>query len=661
MGRLKVELGKKKKEELQGGDGRADDRDERKWDGFVVRIYATSSDPALHQELQLKLARKCLHACGISLFDLEKDLHIISTGFDEEAALLGAGREFALMKTASGKIYYTGKYQSLGIKQGGPSAGLVTDLKGHFVTQVAMGKAHTCVLTKSGEVWTFGVNNKGQCGRDTGAMNQAGKAFGVENMATAMDEDLEDELEEKEEKSLMCQPGMHKWKLEQCMVCTVCGDCTGYGASCVSSGRPDRVPGGICGCGSGESGCSACGCCKACARELDGQEARQRGIFDAVKEMIPLDLLLDGSSERGEKDASKITTYPPGAVRLDCEMRAVQVSCGFHHSVVLMENGDVYTFGYGQHGQLGHGDVNSRGSPTLVQALPGPSVQVTAGSNHTAVLLSDGQVFTFGSFSKGQLGRPILDMPYWNAKPSPMPNIGAKYGRKATWIGASGDQTFLRIDEALINSHVLATSEIFASKHIIGLVPTSVSEPPPFKCLLINKLDGSCRTFNDSEQEDLQGFGLCLDPQPASYQPYQPASYQPYQPASYQPQQPASYQQPSVVMPPLTSPSGCDSCLRLTQKVTELEGRISVLHQIRDDELILDSLFSVCPDAVASAPEAVSTDSEVSVGRDGPAYLRLCVELDSHCPMSWRLLTAGPSRVLNPNTHLRLAPLLGLG
>lgn len=55
------------------------------------------------------------------------------------------------------------------------STGQVTDLKGHSVTQVAMGKAHTCVLTKSGEVWTFGVNNKGQCGRDTGSMSQAGK------------------------------------------------------------------------------------------------------------------------------------------------------------------------------------------------------------------------------------------------------------------------------------------------------------------------------------------------------------------------------------------------------------------------------------------------------------------------------------------------------
>ncbi|CDQ87246.1 unnamed protein product [Oncorhynchus mykiss] len=50
-------------------------------DGFVVRIYATSTDPALQQELQLKLARKCLHACGISLFDLEKDLHIISESY----------------------------------------------------------------------------------------------------------------------------------------------------------------------------------------------------------------------------------------------------------------------------------------------------------------------------------------------------------------------------------------------------------------------------------------------------------------------------------------------------------------------------------------------------------------------------------------------------
>ena len=41
----------------------------------------------------------------------------------------------------------------------------------------------------------------------------------------------------------------------------------GYGSHCVSSGRPDRNPGMLCGCGSGDSGCSECGCCRTCAGE----------------------------------------------------------------------------------------------------------------------------------------------------------------------------------------------------------------------------------------------------------------------------------------------------------------------------------------------------------------------------------------------------------
>lgn len=47
-------------------------------------------------------------------------------------------------------------------------------------------------------------------------------------------------------------------------------------------------------------------------------------------------------------------------------MASIFLCCQINHldfvffAVVLMENGDVYTFGYGQHGQLGHGDVNSR-------------------------------------------------------------------------------------------------------------------------------------------------------------------------------------------------------------------------------------------------------------------------------------------------------------
>ncbi|KAL7829130.1 hypothetical protein AOLI_G00300150 [Acnodon oligacanthus] len=45
-------------------------------------------------------------------------------------------------------------------------------------------------------------------------------------------------------------------------------------------------------------------------------------------------------------------------------------------------------------------------------------------------------------------------------------------------------------------------------------------------------------------------------------------------------------------MRPLSSPAGCDGCARLSQKIIELEGRISVLYQIKDDEDLLDSLLT---------------------------------------------------------------------
>ena len=45
---------------------------------------------------------------------------------------------------------------------------------------------------------------------------------------------------------------------------------------------------------------------------------------------------------------------------------------------------------------------------------------------------------------------------------------GAKHGRRATWIGGSGDQTYIRIDESLINAHSLNRSTIVANHSAIG-------------------------------------------------------------------------------------------------------------------------------------------------------------------------------------------------
>ena len=44
-------------------------------------------------------------------------------------------------------------------------------------------------------------------------------------------------------------------------------------------------------------------------------------------------------------------------------------------------------------------------------------------------------------------------------------------------------------------------------------------------------------------------------------------------------------------MAPLTSPSGCGNCSRLAERISELEQRISTLHQIREAELQMDTII----------------------------------------------------------------------
>jgi alpha-tubulin suppressor-like RCC1 family protein len=46
--------------------------------------------------------------------------------------------------------------------------------------------------------------------------------------------------------------------------------------------------------------------------------------------------------------------------------KATLVSCGFEHCLSLMDNGRVYTWGYGGSGCLGHGDYTSIEAPKMV-------------------------------------------------------------------------------------------------------------------------------------------------------------------------------------------------------------------------------------------------------------------------------------------------------
>lgn len=62
----------------------------------------------------------------------------------------------------------------------------------------------------------------------------------------------------------------------------------------------------------------------------------------------------------------------------------VQVDAGWRHSIALAENHSVYTWGHGDHGQLGLGDTKSYSTPQLVSALEGLEIKtVAAGGSHS--------------------------------------------------------------------------------------------------------------------------------------------------------------------------------------------------------------------------------------------------------------------------------------
>lgn len=83
-------------------------------------------------------------------------------------------------------------------------------------------------------------------------------------------------------------------------------------------------------------------------------------------------------------------------------LEVVDVAAGQYHSVALTARGRVYTWGWGIHGQLGHGTCNNEYYPKLLD-FNYPVMQITAGHAHTLILSTDRKLYGFGSNAFGQL------------------------------------------------------------------------------------------------------------------------------------------------------------------------------------------------------------------------------------------------------------------
>jgi hypothetical protein len=111
----------------------------------------------------------------------------------------------------------------------------------------------------------------------------------------------------------------------------------------------------------------------------------------------------NGSGQLGHGDAQ-----PRAAPQLVAGMhrRHVQaVACGGGHTIALTTARDVFTWGRNTHGQLGHGAGRKATTAPRRRVMGGIDVkQLAAGENHSAVLTSTGDIYTWGRGDYGQLG-----------------------------------------------------------------------------------------------------------------------------------------------------------------------------------------------------------------------------------------------------------------
>ncbi|XP_020575495.1 uncharacterized protein LOC110021367 isoform X2 [Phalaenopsis equestris] len=264
---------------------------------------------------------------------------------------------------------------------------LINALSGMNVEFVACGEYHTCAVTSSGDLYTWGdgVYNSGLLGHGSEASHLVPKLLTAQMAALHVS-------------SVSCGP----WHTA---VVTSLGQLFTFGDGAFGAlGHGDRmstnVPREVEALIGLRTISTACGVWHTAAVvEMESQSA-DSGSYVSRK------LFTWGDADQGRLGhEDKEHRLIPACVASLTEPNICQVACGHDMTVVLAASGRVYTMGSTIYGQLGDRRANGI-TPTVVEGKLYDSFveEISCGSHHVAVRTSKSEVYTWGKGENGQLG-----------------------------------------------------------------------------------------------------------------------------------------------------------------------------------------------------------------------------------------------------------------
>ncbi|GAB9464342.1 hypothetical protein Gpo141_00001774 [Globisporangium polare] len=164
----------------------------------------------------------------------------------------------------------------------------------------------------------------------------------------------------------------------------------------------------------------------------------------------------DGQLGRGEKrrmtgpidDVSAV--HFPQQIEELLGVDVAAVSCGSRHAMALTTKGEIYSWGWGNMGQLGHGDLRSSNVPRKIEFFAQLGLEVdyiSCGGCHSAAVTRDGTLYMWGEAHWGQLGLPKEFRDLHQSLPAKCPVLQDGSEEKIVKISCGGAHTAALTDK----------------------------------------------------------------------------------------------------------------------------------------------------------------------------------------------------------------------